>query len=79
MVSLIVEEVHVHDQVAGEKLAGGFGLLAALDFLDALGRDEDLIDKVPHLFGLDAAVDVFLHLPLLAGEDMHDKPLVFRG
>jgi hypothetical protein len=38
--------VHVDDQVAGEELAGGLGLLAALDLLDALGRDKDLENVV---------------------------------
>lgn len=74
-----IKQVHVDDEIAWEKLAGGLGLLAPLNFLHALGGDEHLENEVGHLIGEDAAVDVVLHLLLLSGEDMNDEPLIFWG
>ena len=71
--------MHIDDQITREKLAGRLGLFAPFDFLHALGRDEDLEDEVGHFIGDDTAVDVVFHFLLLSGEDMNDKPLIFRG
>ena len=67
------------NDVAGKELAGGLGLLAALDLGDALGRNEHVVDVVAHLLGLDALGDVFVDLVFLAGEDLDDKPLILGG
>ena len=76
---VLVEQMHVHDQVAGEKFARRLALLAALDLRDALGRDEHFENHVAHLLGLDALLDVVAHLVLLAGKHVHDEPLIFWG
>ena len=70
-------QVHVDDQVAGEKLARRLGLLAALDLGNALRGDEHLVDHVAHLLGLDAAFEAVAHLVLLAGEHVDDVPLTW--
>src|SRR5207237_667328 len=54
----------------------GFAFLAFLDFGDALGRDEHFVDDIAHFFGFDALLDIILDLVLLAGEHVHNVPLI---
>jgi hypothetical protein len=76
---VLIEQVHVGDDVTREKLASCLGFFTTLDFLNAFGRNQDLVDMVTHFLGRDAAVDVFLNFGLLSGEHMNNIPLVFRG
>lgn len=76
---VFIEEVHIDNQIAGKKLASRLGLFASLDFLHALGWDEDLVNEFGHFIGDDSAVDIVFHFLLLSGEDVHDEPLIFRG
>jgi hypothetical protein len=76
---VFIEEVHVDDQITGEKLASRLGLFASLDFLNPLGWDEDLVNEFGHFIRDDSAVDIVFHFLLLSGEDVHDEPLIFRG
>ena len=71
----IVEQVHVHDEVPGEKLPGRLGFLAALDLGDALRGQDDFVNVVAHFLGLDALYEIVMHLVFLAGKHMHHVPL----
>ena len=46
---ILVEKVHVHDEVAGKELACRLSLLAALDLLNPLRGNQNLINEVRHL------------------------------
>src|SRR5205814_4717106 len=72
----LVEQMHVHDQITGEKLAGGLAFLALFDFGDALGGDEHLVNEVAHLLGLDPLLDVLLDLVLLSGAHVNNAPSI---
>ncbi len=69
--------MHVNDQVAGEKFPSRLALFPFLDFRDALGRNQHVVDQVAHFLGLDAFQDVLAHLVFLSGKDVHDVPLIF--
>ena len=75
----LVVEVHPHQDVAGEDLALDLLALAVLDLDDLLGRHLDLEDVVLHVEGLDAALEVGLHLVLVAGVGVHDVPVAELG
>ena len=45
-VIVLIEKIHVHNEISGEKLARRLGLLATLNFLDTFGRNQNLIDVV---------------------------------
>ena len=44
---ILIEEMHIDDDVAGEKLPSGLGFFATLDFLNALGGNEDFVTRSP--------------------------------
>ena len=71
----LVVQVHPHQDVAGEHLALDLLALAVLDLGDLFGRHLDLEDVVLHVQGLDAALEVGLHLVLVAGVGVHDVPV----
>src|SRR5213595_1379426 len=68
--------MHVHDEVTGEKFPCGLAFFAFLDFGNALSRDEHFVDDVAHLLGFNALLDIILDLVLLAGEYVHNVPLI---
>src|SRR5580704_6281304 len=70
----LVVEIHLDQDVAGEKLALRTDLGAALDLDDLLGRDEDLLEALGEtlLFGL--LTDRRRHLLLEAGVDVDHIP-----
>ena len=70
--------MHVHDEVAWEKLARCLGLLAALDLLHSLGRNEHLKDMIAEFLGGNPLDDIIVDFLFLSGEDMNDEPLFFR-
>ena len=76
---VFVEQVHVYDEIAGEKFSCRLAFLAALDFRDALRRHEHFENHVAHLLRLDPLLDVVAHLVFLAGKHVHDEPLIFWG
>jgi hypothetical protein len=78
-VAVLLEEAHLDEDVARVELPHLGGLLAVLDLGDDLGREEDLEDRVVHLLGRLEALDVVLHLVLLAGERVEGEPLGPRG
>ena len=61
-------------QVAGEDLFLDGDLLAALELDDVLHRDDHLVDAVLHVHRGDPALEVRLHLVLVAGVGVHDEP-----
>ena len=63
---VLIEEMHVNDQVSGEELARGLGLLAALDLLNSLGRDQHLKDMVAEFLGWDSLDDVVVDFLFLS-------------
>src|SRR5256885_7480652 len=67
---VLVEQMHVYDQVARKKFPRSLALFALLNFRDAFGRDEHFVNQVAHLFGFHALIDVLFDLVLLAGENM---------
>ena len=62
----VVVEVAAHQQVAGEDLLLDDDLLAVLELDDVLHRDDDLEDPLLHVHRRDAALEVLLHLLLVA-------------
>ena len=75
----LVVEVHPHQDVAGEDLALHLLALAVLDLDDLFGRHLDLEDVVLHVERRDAALEVGLHLVLVAGVGVHDVPVADGG
>ena len=71
----VVIQLEAHEQVAGEDLLLDDDPLAALELDDILDRDDDLVDALLHVHGLDSALEVRLHLVLVAGVGVHDEPL----
>src|SRR5208283_5996745 len=76
---VLIQQHHVHKHVARPQFAAGHGLLLIAHLDDLFHRDEDFPDEVLHLVGLDALLDAFLDLLLLAGKRMNDKPLAAHG
>src|ERR1051325_7466499 len=74
---VFVEQMHVHDQIAGKKFSRRLAFLPLLDFRHPFSWDEHLINEIAHFLGFDPLLDVLLDLVLLAGEHMDDKPLIF--
>src|SRR5437899_9215996 len=74
---VFVEQMHVDDQVAWEEFPCRLAFLALLDFRDAFGRNEHLVNQVAHLLGFDTLEDVLAHLIFLSGKNVHDVPLIF--
>ena len=75
---VLVQQVHVREDVAGEYFARGLAALALLDFGHPLGGKDDFVDILAHFFGGDAADHVVTHALLQARADMKDIPLVVR-
>ena len=75
---VLVEEVAVGDDVAGEELAVAFRALSLFDFSHALHRHQNLEDIITHLLFLNAAEHAVTDLLFKAGADVDDKPLVAR-
>ena len=75
----VVVELAAHQQVAGEHLLLDDDLLAALELDDVLDGDDDLVDPVLHVHGGDAALEVRLHLVLVAGVGVDHEPLARAG
>ena len=75
----LVVEIHPDQDVAREDLALHLLALAVLDLDDLFGRHLDLEDVVLHVQGLDAALEVGLHLVLVAGVGVHDVPVAELG
>src|SRR6185312_940704 len=75
----LVVEVHPHEDVAGEDLALHLHALAVLDLGDLFGRHLDLEDVVLHVERGDAALEVGLHLVLVAGVRVDDVPVAGGG
>ena len=74
---VLVEQMHVYNQVAREKLPRRLAFLSLFNFRHALGRDEHFVNQIAHLLGLDPLLDVLLDLVLLAGKDVDHEPLIF--
>src|SRR6266496_570464 len=74
----LVVELHAHEDVAGEHLALDLLALAVLDLDDVDGRHLDLEDVLLHVQALDAALQVGLHLVLVAGVGVHHVPVAER-
>ena len=70
----VVVELAPAQQVAGEHLLLDDDLLAVLELGDVLHRDDDLVDAVLHAHRDRAAVEVRLHLVLIAGVGVDDVP-----
>src|SRR5437762_4028528 len=75
---VLVEQMHINDQITGEKFPRGFSLFTFFDFRDAFGRKEHVVNHVAHLFGFDAFQNVLAHFVFLTGKHMHHVPLIFR-
>src|SRR5437762_915915 len=75
---VLVEQMHINDQITGEKFPRGFSLFAFFDFRDAFGRKEHVVNHVAHLFGFNAFHNILAHFVFLTGKHMHDVPLIFR-
>src|SRR5688500_11676766 len=71
----VVVELAAHERVAGEHLLRDDDLLAVLELDDVLDRDDDLEDPVLHVHGGDPALEVGLHLVLVAGVRVNHEPL----
>src|SRR3954452_1553032 len=74
----LVVELHPDQQVAGQHLAVDLRALAVLDLGDLFGGHLDLIDVVLDVQGLDAGLEVGLHLVLVARVGVHDVPVAGR-
>src|SRR3954468_18364280 len=74
----LVVELHPDQQVAGQDLAVDLRALAVLDLGDLFGGHLDLIDVVLDVQGLDAGLEVGLHLVLVARVGVHDVPVAGR-
>ena len=74
---VLIEEVHIDDEISREKLAGCFRLLTALDLLHSLGRNEHLEDMISEFFGRDPLDDIVVDFFFLPGEDVDNEPLFF--
>jgi hypothetical protein len=70
------EEVHVHDDVAGEELPLGGGLFPTANLGNHFGGNQHLVDIVTHLLRLALAENPLANPSLLSGKDMNDVPLV---
>ena len=71
----VVVEVEADQQVAGEDLLRDDLLLAVLELDDVLHGDDDLEDALLHVHGGDAALEVGLHLVLVAGVAVDHEPV----
>src|SRR5262249_129408 len=74
---VLVEQIHVNDQVPWEEFSRGFSLLAFFDFRDAFSRKQHVVNEVAHLLGLHTFQNVLAHFVFLTGKHMHDIPLIF--
>ena len=70
----VVVEVAPAEQISGEDLLLDDDLLAVLELDDVLHRDDDLEDPVLHVHRDDPALEVGLHLVLVAGVGVDDVP-----
>src|SRR5712691_9776065 len=70
----LVVEVHLDQHIAGEELALGRYLGAALDLDDLLGRHQDLLEALGHALLLGLLADRGGHLLLKAGIDVDHVP-----
>src|SRR5580704_18503433 len=76
---LFVQQIHIYDQVAGKKFSGGFGPFPSFDLRNPLCGNQNLVYQVAHFLGFDPAREIVVNLLLLAGENVHHKPLIFFG
>src|SRR5262249_51547859 len=51
---LLIQQIHVHDQVPRKELARRFGAFAAFDLGNAFGRNQNLVHDIAHFLGLDS-------------------------
>src|SRR5690606_30883316 len=76
----VVAQVHLHEDVAGEQLAGGLFLLAPAHALDRdVGGHHHLVDAVGHAERLGPVQDVLLGLLLVPYVGVNRVPLVAHG
>src|SRR5581483_2530696 len=71
----LVVDIGPHEEVAGEHLLLDDDLLAVLELDDILDRDDHLEDALLLVHRGDAALEVGLHLVLVAGVGVHDVPV----
>ena len=71
----VVVEIEADQEVAREDLLRDDLLLAVLELDDVFHGDDDLEDALLHVHGGDAALEVGLHLVLVAGVAVDDEPL----
>src|ERR1700730_18576367 len=76
---LFVQQIHIYDQVAGEKFSGCYGPFPSLDLRNPLCGNQNLVHQVTHFLGFDSPCKIVVDLLLLAGENVHHKPLIFFG
>ena len=70
----VVVEVAAGEEISGEDLLLDDDLLAVLELDDVLHGDDDLEDPVLHVHRDDPALEVGLHLVLVAGVGVHHEP-----
>src|ERR1700722_5060653 len=70
----VIFQVAAAQQVAREDLLLDYDLLAVLELDDILHRDDHLVDTVLHVHRHDPAVEVGLHLVLVAGVGVDHEP-----
>src|SRR5204863_9908085 len=63
---ILIEQMHVDNEVAGKKLPCRLALFAFFDFRNPLGWNKYFVDDVVHFLGLDALLDILLDLVFLA-------------
>ena len=76
---ILIEQVHIDDEVTRKKFSGGFALLSFLDLRDAFRRHQHFIDHICHLLGLDTLLDVVADLVFLPGQNVDNEPLIFSS
>ena len=77
LVPAVVGHDHLHQDVAGEKLALYLSLLVVLDLSDHLGGDLDLMDEVMELAVFHRVDDAVRHLVLVPGIGVDHVPFCF--
>jgi hypothetical protein len=70
----LVGHIHLHQHVAGKKLAFGIDLAATTDLDDLFGRHDHVFKQMLELFLRNLLADIFRHLALEIAVCLNDVP-----